>query len=109
VVVVDEGLIPMDCPDCDDPLEISERMAGRDTRCPNCRAPIRVPDEPILVLKAEAPDDSNWLAWAALAGAAGCGRGPLWAPSAPDRYCLKCGRGPLWAPSAYCWRCQLQL
>jgi hypothetical protein len=36
-------MIKFRCPECDTPLEIGDRMAGREIRCVECDAPIEVP------------------------------------------------------------------
>jgi hypothetical protein len=38
-------MIEFDCPACGEPLEISDRMAGRRVRCLGCDESIEVPDE----------------------------------------------------------------
>jgi hypothetical protein len=103
-VVASRGYIPMDCQECGYDMEISERQAGRTTDCPNCNATVWVPVEPIMVLKANKPPDSDLIGPAAVAGlvvgaaiSAGYSPGP--------RCCAICGRY-IRNPSSYCYRCQ---
>ncbi|MBX7106744.1 MAG: hypothetical protein K1X57_21900, partial [Gemmataceae bacterium] len=39
-------MIEFNCPECDEPMEISDRMAGKQTDCVNCGVRLAVPEEP---------------------------------------------------------------
>ena len=38
-------MIKFDCPNCDEEMEIADRMAGRKIECVNCAKRVRVPDD----------------------------------------------------------------
>jgi hypothetical protein len=38
-------MIKFDCPECGEPMEIGDKMAGKEVRCRGCDEPVRVPRE----------------------------------------------------------------